>query len=222
MNDLSRLDQQIREKLAAVEKRLQIRQQHTRQRMEEIDQSYRRFNQIADHVADELIRPRMEQLASHFDNAESESTGDPIHRHHYRYRFQHDDRFPATVTLDLAVCPDAQIENILVVYTLEILPILFHFEAKDQIAFPLDKVDEAQLIDWIERKIVDFVDTYLRLAETDRYQSENLVTDPVCGMRISKLWAAAELDYQGETYYFCIDECRAKFAEDPSRYVKRS
>ena len=44
-------------------------------------------------------------------------------------------------------------------------------------------------------------------------------TDPVCGMKISKSWAVAQMEYRGETYYFCIEECREKFALDPQRYV---
>jgi Cu+-exporting ATPase len=45
------------------------------------------------------------------------------------------------------------------------------------------------------------------------------VTDPVCGMRINKMFAAAQADYQGRTYYFCVPECRAKFVADPDRYL---
>jgi Cu+-exporting ATPase len=220
MNDLSRLDQQLREKMAGAEERRQLHQRHVGQRMEQINQRYQKFAKVADHVVQDLIRPRVELLASYFDNAEARSEGDLAHRHHCRYLFRHNERFPGTVTLDLGVGPDADIENILVIYTLEILPIFFPFEGRDQIEFPLDGVDEPRLIAWIEKKINDFIDTYLRLEENDRYQRENTVTDPVCGMRINKARAAARMEYQGETYYFCIEECRAKFAEDPRHYVK--
>ena len=146
MNDLSLLDQQLREKMATAQERLQVHQRHTRQRMDQIDQSYQKFTKVADHVAEHLIGPRMELLASYFDNAEPLSGGDQAHRQHCGYRFRHTERFPATVTLDLAVCPDANIENIRVTYSLEILPIFFQVERRDQIEFPLDDVDEPQLI----------------------------------------------------------------------------
>jgi len=220
MNDLSLLDQQLREKMATAQERLQVHQRHTRQRMEQIDQSYQKFTKVADHVAEHLIGPRMELLASYFDNAEPLSGGDQAHRQHCGYRFRHTERFPATVTLDLAVCPDANIENIRVTYSLEILPIFFQVEQRDQIEFPLDDVDEPQLIGWTEKKLNDFVDVYLRLEETEQYQRENTVTDPVCGMQISKAWAPAQMEYQGQIYYFCLDECRAKFAENPRHDVK--
>ncbi len=47
----------------------------------------------------------------------------------------------------------------------------------------------------------------------------NLVTDPVCGMRINKAYAAAQMKYQGQTYYFCLEESKNKFAADPSAYL---
>jgi Cu+-exporting ATPase len=48
------------------------------------------------------------------------------------------------------------------------------------------------------------------------------VTDPVCGMQIESSQAEAQSQYQGQTYYFCSDECRQKFDADPKRYVKQS
>jgi Cu+-exporting ATPase len=52
----------------------------------------------------------------------------------------------------------------------------------------------------------------------DYYQEENIVTDPVCGMRVNKAFAPAQMAYGNKTYYFCIPECRARFAENPERY----
>lgn len=45
------------------------------------------------------------------------------------------------------------------------------------------------------------------------------VTDPVCGMRIEPSNAAAESNYQGQTYYFCSQECKSKFDKEPQKYV---
>jgi hypothetical protein len=109
MNDLSRLDQQLREKMAGAEERRQLHQRRVGQRMEQINQRYQKFAKVADHVAQDLIRPRVELLASYFDNAEARSEGDPAHRYHCRYLFRHNERFPGTVTLDLGVGPDADI-----------------------------------------------------------------------------------------------------------------
>ncbi len=45
------------------------------------------------------------------------------------------------------------------------------------------------------------------------------VKDPVCAMTIDKAKAAATAQYQGQTYYFCSPECKAKFEKAPEEYV---
>jgi uncharacterized membrane protein YraQ (UPF0718 family)/YHS domain-containing protein len=46
--------------------------------------------------------------------------------------------------------------------------------------------------------------------------------DPVCGMQVKTLNAAASTRYEGSTYYFCSDRCREKFEADPVRFAERS
>lgn len=46
------------------------------------------------------------------------------------------------------------------------------------------------------------------------------VKDLVCGMEIDPGSAAGTEEYQGQTYYFCSESCRAKFAADPGAFVK--
>lgn len=45
------------------------------------------------------------------------------------------------------------------------------------------------------------------------------VTDPVCGMQIKVEKAAAKVEYQGKTYYFCTHVCHQQFEQEPARYV---
>ncbi len=47
------------------------------------------------------------------------------------------------------------------------------------------------------------------------------VTDPVCGMHIEPMNAAAQTTYQGNTYYFCSQECKQAFDKDPQKYVNK-
>lgn len=47
------------------------------------------------------------------------------------------------------------------------------------------------------------------------------VVDPVCGMEIEAEKAAAQLEYQGKTYYFCMPGCRDRFQADPEKYAAR-
>ncbi|MBK8269362.1 MAG: YHS domain-containing protein [Planctomycetes bacterium] len=46
-------------------------------------------------------------------------------------------------------------------------------------------------------------------------------TDPVCGMPVNRNWAAATAEHGGQTYYFCIEECRKRFEAEPDRFVSQ-
>lgn len=45
------------------------------------------------------------------------------------------------------------------------------------------------------------------------------VKDPVCGMEIEKSGAKGPVEYKGNKYYFCADECRKKFEKEPTEYM---
>jgi Cu+-exporting ATPase len=45
------------------------------------------------------------------------------------------------------------------------------------------------------------------------------VVDPVCGMTISPADAAGTSTYKGDTYYFCMTDCKEKFDADPQKYL---
>jgi protein SCO1/2 len=46
------------------------------------------------------------------------------------------------------------------------------------------------------------------------------VQDPVCGMKLKRVRAAAHADYHGRVYYFCSDRCHDRFIQDPARYAR--
>jgi Cu+-exporting ATPase len=46
-----------------------------------------------------------------------------------------------------------------------------------------------------------------------------MVTDPVCGMRIDPDDAAATVERDGQTVYFCSEACRDAFVADPDAYA---
>jgi YHS domain-containing protein len=218
MSDLADLETRIKEKLAARQEECVRQYNHHAERMHEWEQRHQRYTALADHVVTTVIRPRLERLAAHFENAEL-ACGDQAGRHQCVCNFKHTPQFPATARLELGVSRDGQAETLILLYDLSILPVFFHFDGKDQLTMPLHQVDEAKAAAWVEEKILSFLDAYLRLENVDQYQSENQVTDPVCGMRINKLYAAGQAEHRGQTYYFCIPECKEKFASDPDRYL---
>lgn len=47
------------------------------------------------------------------------------------------------------------------------------------------------------------------------------VTDPVCGMSFDEEEAVATAELEGDTYYFCSEECKEEFETDPEDFVDR-
>ena len=44
--------------------------------------------------------------------------------------------------------------------------------------------------------------------------------DPVCGMLVDPATARHKIEHDGQTFYFCSERCRTKFADDPAKYVR--
>ena len=47
------------------------------------------------------------------------------------------------------------------------------------------------------------------------------VLDPVCRMKIDKDKSKFFLEYEGDGYYFCSENCKNKFVASPQQYVLR-
>ena len=217
MDELTNLERQIREKLAGAEAKRRDRQAALTAEMQAREKLVERFNGEARRWMQALIVPRMERLAACFENAKF-CPPDAIRPFRCACTFERTPQFPATTTLEMTLFPEESLDNGVVAYAVEILPILFQFERKDQLVVALDKPDDDRIAEWVERKLMTFLDAYLQLPEAEHYQRDNLVIDPVCGMEINKQFAAASEELLGKTYYFCVEECRRKFLEDTARY----
>jgi Cu+-exporting ATPase len=47
------------------------------------------------------------------------------------------------------------------------------------------------------------------------------VKDPVCGMNVDPDKAAGQSEFEGRTYYFCCQDCKQMFDQDPTNYVSQ-
>ena len=48
------------------------------------------------------------------------------------------------------------------------------------------------------------------------------VVDPVCEMEIEESDAEATVEYLGEVFYFCSENCKKAFEEDPESYLEEA
>lgn len=46
-----------------------------------------------------------------------------------------------------------------------------------------------------------------------------MTKDIVCGMEVSEKEAEYRSQYEGQTFYFCSDECKMKFDESPEEFM---
>jgi YHS domain-containing protein len=46
-----------------------------------------------------------------------------------------------------------------------------------------------------------------------------MIMDPVCGMHMDPANAPAMFTYKEHTYYFCCDDHKEMFQDDPQRYI---
>lgn len=218
MADHNDLAERIQAEFAAADEQLKKLRDEKLHQYEDLQRRHESAEREAKRLAAEVVRPRIRHLLEHFDNAELVETSDHDGCH-CSIRFKHTPRFPASTQLTIGVTYDAEVRNLLVVYDLEIMPIFMQYERNDSLSLPLDAVDDDKAAQWVEDKLVDFTRTYLRLEFVDQYQRENLVTDPVADLRISKLIAEASAEHAGHTYYFLTRENKDRFLEDPERYV---
>jgi len=47
----------------------------------------------------------------------------------------------------------------------------------------------------------------------------NTAKDPVCGMLVNKTETPYSMEYQGQTYFFCCEECQRKFETVPAEFL---
>jgi YHS domain-containing protein len=213
---LDDLERQIRARLAQGEEHRKAEQGRLQQGMEELAARIERYAAVAERLTREVIRPRLEKLAACFDNASVEVAewGAVV------CRFERTARFPATASLEVGLTRDGEARSIEVCCEMHILPAFLPLPSDEHLVMPLNDIDDAKVAAWIAERVLAFVDVYLRLESAEPYQEDNEVTDPVCGMRLNKLHAAAQAAHERMTFYFCVEDCRRKFVQEPERYLK--
>ena len=213
MKGTSRLTERILSRLGQHRDELAEKQQQLDVKMKEMLEQRERLAVVAGRKIETVILPRMEELARHFDNAKVEVLhADPDFN--CVCEFTHTPRFPATVRLGIALLPGNN-EALTARYDLNILPVLMEYNRNVEEIFPLENDKEA-LAGWVEDRILDFVDAYLRLETHPLYQKDNTVIDIVCGMRIPSTSATSTVERHGRLFYFCSEHCKGTFVKENS------
>lgn len=160
-----------------------------------------------------IWRPRLELLAKRFGEKVKVTPTVLPSRRSATFSFSSE---LARIELRFSVFTDADVRKAIFCYDLEILPILMRFDSHSQLEFPLDAVDEEALGNWMDDRIVSFVNTYLSLHENAYYLKGHMVEDPVAHVQFPKYAAAATVEAGGQTYYFVSEATRSEFVAKQS------
>ena len=175
------------------------------------------FETVSSHFFTEVVRPRLEVLGSFFTNASMADDG-PEGR--CACWFGYCERFPATTRVDFAIEHDVSFENVVICYDVWMTPLFFKLNEHDKLNLPFNDVSDAVVAEWVEQRLLEFLESYLRIDRGRDDLDDDVAMDPVCGMRIGRKSAPATQIYSGHPYFFCSHECGAKFAKDPTSYVQ--
>ena len=184
--------------------------------MDSLQPKLRTFAQLAVRLIANTITPRLAATISCFPNANLARSD---RQDHCEASFGYCERFPASCRVEFRIEHDDLVENLVVRYEFRVMPVFHKYEPHDKLTVSIDAVDDDAIADWVEKKLLAFLDDYLRLDRGDNSLDEDLLTDPVCGMRITRGAVAGEEGYRGHSYFFCSSDCRDKFVKEPSRYV---
>jgi len=191
MEDLKELENEIRIKLAFATDQRQVEQESSARKAEGDEQRRDAYQSAARQLMGSVIRPRIEKVMDFFPNALL-SPAEADTESQWCCRFQKTPEFPASTKLSFHVSPDTAIENAIVTYDLEILPIYFKFEGHDQVVAPIACLFDGRIAAWVDAKLLGFVDVYLLSQTHDQYQKSYQDTEPACGMRTGRGRATLE------------------------------
>ena len=174
------------------------------------------FDSFAALIVHQICEPRLRVVAGKFANAGPVRVNAGLR---CSCDFGYSDRFPAHTSAALTVGHDACIENVEVLYEVNIIPVFLKYDRFDKLSFRVGELAPSIVIQWVEARLITFIKTYLSVAAADKVQASAVAIDPVCGMRLCRQPGTAHTEFRGHPYFFCSDECRAAFEHDPEAYV---
>jgi YHS domain-containing protein len=96
--------------------------------------------------------------------------------------------------------------------------VFIRYKRTDALDQSLENVDDNTVRQWIEEKLLNFLDSYLQIETHEQYQRDNVAIDPVCGMKVAKPKGLAH-QHHGQVYYFCAQTCLDRFIKSPNDFV---
>jgi YHS domain-containing protein len=207
MPDISSLASRIDAEFAAVENKVKQFQSAQVEQYKQREKRFELLNKVFDELR-EIWRPRLDFLVKKFgDRVQTTPRIVPSTR---EATFEFQSRV-ARVRLKLSAFTDRDVQKVVLSYDLDIIPVVMRFKNHDEIEFPMDAVDKEAAAKWIDDRMVDFVQTYFSMGESDIYLKDQMVEDPIAHVQFPKVAAATTLEWGGKKFYFIGEETRREF-----------
>lgn len=216
MSDLIEFSKRLKDQLTRVNREPHWEPDEADRYMAEVAERRAQFERLASRLSETVIQPCLETLAAYFTNA-SVKKDEPAGQ--CSCWFGYCERFPASTKVAFAVEHDIRFEKVAVCYEASMMPVFIKLNERDKLTSPLDAAEDDAVGNWVEQRLLEFLDAYLRIDRGGEDFDEEAATDPVCGMRISRSSAAASAAHLGHPYYFCSTDCQVKFSQNPTAYV---
>ena len=214
-NDTSAFRLEIQKRLAAAQNAVDQERTAMQQVMVDLQQREAVYHRTAETLLGDVLRPTLEVFANSLDNA---GVCEPGPGGFVRCELARSVRFPATAHVALAVFHDDSIRMLTIQYEAHILPVFINCERSDELRQDVDDVDFEAVRNWVQKKLLGFLDSYLQIETHEQYQRDNFAVDPVCGMKVMKPRGLA-FEYDGREYYFCAQHCLDRFVQHPTAFL---
>jgi len=228
MSSVDQLVQRLSAEVAGATERIHVLQTEAAKAFIGQEQRFMRFVALAERIH-AILQPRIEAFTKVNvfkdiePNVSLELRGPEERGFHGRtttLSVPSSDACSGKVELSFHLGHDGPIENAIMDYRLEILPIFIKFDSHDQLVIPIDNPSEDAVAAWIDDKLVGFTRTYFEMYFTEQYQKQSFEMDPVMNVRFPRAFAAGRKEYQGHTYHFYTKESLEAFEKTPSEYVE--
>ena len=208
MSDVNDLVARIDKAVTTVKDKVKQEQQQLLAEFQERQKRLAEYEKVRARMV-EVVKPRLEALAKRAGDRATVTPSVSESRRSARFEF----RSPkAYITLTFSVAPDMEVKNAVVDYDLKVVPVLWRFKSHDEYSTPIAAPDLSGLGQWLDDRIVGFVEFYVHIHEGEFYDKAEYVEDPVARVKFPKFAAGATLDHGGQTHFFIDETTRAEFA----------
>lgn len=180
---------------------------------------HEQFQDRARSLIEQVIKPRLDALLELFSSARTDCDEEMFR---YSCWFAASDRFPVTAKLEFSIGHNESLDRLFVCCEAALMPTFFQFQPHDRLTLELEGADPQRIAAWVEKRIGEFLESYLRYDRGADDLEEDIVTDPVCGMRLSRSQVHETSTYRGHLYFFCSAECRNRLEKDATQFVRFS